>query len=162
MWNGAINDLSDARVIFELECDDRGLVMEVFMSDEFQRVGGNLGGERIDGLWEFDVAELFIIGEKGEYTEFEIDRLGNFLVLRFEKVRVRSDELTDLHLDIETSILADGVLHKLILPAEILPEKIERVNGVAIIDNEQFLSAVKLSGDEPDFHQIEQGFKFEV
>lgn len=152
-WDGSMNHDSEAKVEFNLQKVSEGLSVEVYMSEEFQRAANEKGGKRVDGLWEFDVAELFLKGENGDYFEFEIDCLGNYLILDFGEIRVRRNEFKDIKLEIETEQLKNGVRHRLILPKKILPKSLVALNGCAILNNEEFLSFVELPGDKPDFHQ---------
>lgn len=152
-WNGEENVASNARAVFDVDFTVSGVELSVTMSPEFKRAGSEKGHERVEGLWTFDVAEIFFAGGDGHYTEFEIDRFGNYLLYTFSAPRERESEGHDFHPDIVTEELSNGVCHRLLIPNRFLPADICRMNAFAIIDNDQFLAAHAVPGEEPDFHQ---------
>jgi hypothetical protein len=147
---------------FAFNSVEAGLEIEILMSKDFSRAFDEVGGKWVDGLWEYDVAEVFFLGDNGVYFEFEIDRVGNYLALDFDDVRQRRNEFKDLILKIDTEIQENGVIHKFVLPKAILPENIMAVNCCGILRNEIFLSLVDLSGIKADFHQPDKFLRLEI
>jgi hypothetical protein len=110
-------------------------------------------GTRFDGLWEFDVLEIFFVGENGKYIEIELGTAGHYLVLGFDGVRRRSNDFHDMSFDHSFKREDDGsTISTILIPNEILPTVITRANAF-VIANQEFLSHAPLPGAKPDFHQ---------
>ena len=110
-------------------------------------------GTRFDGLWEFDVSEIFFVGAGEKYTEVELGTAGHFLVLSFDGVRKRVNDFsahTFSHSWQRTE--EGGSISKILIPNECLPDKIERVNGFLIAGG-HFLAYSPVPGEKADFHQ---------
>lgn len=107
-----------------------------------------------DGLWNYEVVELFVANEDGEYLEIEIGPHGNYLALYFSGIRnlVRRD----IALFCQTTICGSqwkGMAHA---NQCFLPLNISRANAYAIHGqgtSRRFLAASPLPGNRPDFHQ---------
>src|SRR3989339_1020323 len=50
-------------------------------------------GTRVEGLWNYDVVEVFLVGPGHQYLEIELGAGGHFLALQFDRVRHGSDPL---------------------------------------------------------------------
>lgn len=107
-----------------------------------------------DELWNYEVVELFVANEKGEYLELEIGPHGHYLALRFSGVR--NLVCSDIDIFCQTTIdnnLWEATAH---VPWAALPSNINRANAFAIHDRKglrRFLAAFPLPGKRPDFHQ---------
>lgn len=111
---------------------------------------------RVDGLWEHEVVEVFLVGPGERYVEIELGPHGHHLALAFQGARrlVRAE--------IPLSYRAKralgrwrGVAHVALAD---LPCPIERANAFAIHgegEQRRYLAAHPLSGDAPDFHRID-------
>lgn len=107
-----------------------------------------------DGLWEFEVVELFIGGSSSSYIEVELGPHGHHLVLQLADVR----QPTTTCLPIAYTASIDGYRWRgsARLPLAWLPEGPHRINATAISGVGQarrYLSLHLLPGDAPDFHQ---------
>lgn len=109
-------------------------------------------GTRIDGLWEFDVAECFLVGEDGHYFELELGPGGHFLALSFAKPRQRSYAHEGLALDVRAERSETGWNAETVVPREILPARLCAVNAFAIAAGRYFAHQ-PVPGTAPDFHQ---------
>ena len=107
-----------------------------------------------DGLWNFEVVELFIVGSSGAYTEIELSPHGHHLVLQLSGPRVVERSL--LPLNYRARVEGDRWTGMAELSRSILPEAPDRVNAFAIHgvgDARRYLAWQKLPGNRPDFHQ---------
>ena len=123
-----------------------------------------VAGSFMEGLWEGDVAELFIADPEGEsYLEFNLAPNGAWWAAKFCAVRERSDVQPDFQNHIHTyhdTGAVDCWVAAISIPLAFLVEHISfRVGSpanVAFILNspdQTFHSATKLRGEIPDFHQ---------
>ena len=105
-------------------------------------------------LWNYEVVELFLVGDNGHYTEVEVGPHGHHLILRLDAPRSIIDKE---HPMIWKSTI-EGSRWKgegFILNA-VLPDRIDRINafGIATINGERkYSSYTPLPGPKPDFHQ---------
>jgi len=117
-----------------------------------------------EGLWEYDVAELFMADpESGAYLEFNLAPNGAWWAAKFTSPRVRSQVQPDFGAAV-TAHFSDGGdgtwFAALAIPTAFLKEHVgfgsgETANVTCIMNSPQqtFHSACKLPGSEPDFHQ---------
>ena len=151
-WNGepCPKDIWADFIVME---DEKGVHIHVTLpEDGFIRVPDAPAYTRIDGLWEYDVAELFFVLDNGRYIEFEIDREGHYLLLEFDEPRKRSNDHVHTALEIDTSTIGGEIHHKITLPKDIFTSKIVKANTFVIAGGE-FLAWNPVPGDQPDFHQ---------
>ena len=81
-------------------------------------------------LWNYDVVELFLVGENGEYTEIEMGRYGHHLILQLDAPR--SIVYKEIPMQYE---VIDGDYRwagRGFVDKKWLPEKIVRANAFAI------------------------------
>ncbi len=108
----------------------------------------------LDGLWEFEVVEVFLVGPDGRYTEAEFGPHGHHLVLRLEAPRAVRDRGHEIVF--ETSRSNRRWEGSATLPCRLLPGEICRIGLFAIHGTgprRRYLSAHRLAGSSPDFHQ---------
>jgi len=108
----------------------------------------------MDGLWEYEVVELFIAGPRG-YLELELGPYGHHLALFFERVRVRSDEHLALA-PFEVERWGGRWRAEVVIPTSWLPEGANRAAAFAIHGERPHrvhLASCSLPGTTPDFHQ---------
>lgn len=121
-------------------------------------------GSFTEGLWEYDVAELFLADPAtGSYIELNLAPNGAWWAAKFNAPRVRAPEQRDFTSIITTyrEIGADGQWCAAIrVPLPFLKSEIRfgaetRANATAILNtpDQTFHSAHKLPGLNPDFHQ---------
>lgn len=108
----------------------------------------------LDGLWQYEVAELFLLGAEGHYLEIELSPHGHYLILHLSGIRKVIGTLQPTHC--ATRITDSRWQGYLTLPLDpsILP--FTHVNAYAIHGRgtkRRYLSAFPVPGGSPDFHQ---------
>ena len=109
-----------------------------------------------DGLWNFEVVELFLVSAAQRYLEIELGPYGHYLALRFDGIRHR----VGLPLD-----LADLQCHRRSgrwsavtdLPWTWLAAPIESVNAFAIHGqgpHRRYLAHAATGGESRNFHRL--------
>ena len=115
------------------------------------------------GLWNHDVAELFLTNSSGRYLEFNLSPNGAWWTCEFTAPRVRAEAEDIAMPDIATfsEMAADGAwLAAMAIPLDILRARVDfgpdtRVNVTMILESpaQRFISACDLGNGAPDFHQ---------
>lgn len=109
-----------------------------------------------DSLWEYEVAELFLVGRNNRYIEMEFGPYGHYLVLLFSGIRQRShNPLPISYKSVITEDRWQGTAH---IPFHFLPEPIVSANAFSIHgtkEKRRYLAAHPTGGNQPDFHRIE-------
>jgi hypothetical protein len=173
-WNGLDLPLSvieqdwygrqlDVPVVFALALDPLGLWF-VAGRQKAARVHPQAGpGEFVPGLWQYDVAELFIgHPDKGRYLEFNLAPNGAWWSAEFTSPRVRANgddvEIPGVKTYSEISS-AGGWRAAAVIPLKELRARLDfgaasRMNVTFIIDSpeQKFLTANPAPAGEPDFH----------
>ena len=110
----------------------------------------------VEGLWEYDVAELFLMFQNGHYLELNLAANGACWAQWFSSYRERSEELV-----VDPSLFqSEGSVHSnhwqatLSLPLQILPELPSKahVSFIVLKPNLQYFSSCA-QDFEPDFHR---------
>ena len=107
-----------------------------------------------EGLWDFEVVEVFIVGASGAYTEIELSPHGHHLVLQLSGPRVVERRM--LPLSYEAKIEGDVWAGKAEVPLTLLPDVPVCINAFSIHGTSlqrRFLAWTPLPGPAPDFHQ---------
>lgn len=115
-------------------------------------------------LWKYDVSELFLANpDTGEYLEFNLTSNGAWWGAKFSSVRVPSARQPDFepHIQSYHDLTGDNYwVAGLKIPIIFLEKEIDfslttTANVTMIRDspNHRYLSASKLPGAQPDFHQ---------
>jgi hypothetical protein len=116
------------------------------------------------GLWDYDVAELFIADPaSGRYFEFNLAPNAAWWSCEFTAARVR-EEATDIVMPEVTTfadLAPDGAwVAAMAIPLDLLRARLDfgarsRLNVSLILGSpaRQFITASALDGCEPDFHQ---------
>ncbi len=109
-----------------------------------------------DGLWTYEVVELFLLGRASHYVEIELGPHRHYLVLQLEGLR----HITRAHLPMAYTTERRGTRwhgHAR-LPLAYLPGGVDRANAYAIHglgDQRQYLAVYPVPGDKPDFHRLD-------
>ncbi len=110
-------------------------------------------GTRVDGLWEFDVVELFLVGPGHEYIELELGAGGHWLFLGFDRIHHRSQEFDRFEPLVQFERTDEKMWRsRIVLPWDVLPENIRAMNAFAILAGNH-LALSPVPGEKPDFHQ---------
>jgi len=148
-------------------CPDGHLFAEVFLSQtkegihlrveapmlHDQKVPDVPMGSRVEGLWEFDVVELFLVGPGHQYLEIELGAGGHFLALGFDSIRHRSDAYESFAPVLRFEKTGEKLWRSsLTIPWKMIPENLRALNAFAIMAG-QFLAYSPVPGEQPDYHQ---------
>ncbi|MBI4435480.1 hypothetical protein HY630_02315 [Candidatus Uhrbacteria bacterium] len=148
-------------------CPDDRLFAEVFLSQtkagihvrveapmlHDQKVPDAPMGSRVEGLWEFDVVELFLVGPGHTYLEVELGAGGHFLALGFDSIRHRSDAYESFTPVLRFEKTGEKFWKSsLTIPWKMIPENLRALNAFAIMAG-QFLAYSPVPGEQPDYHQ---------
>jgi len=118
-----------------------------------QRVPDAPMGSRVEGLWEYDVVELFLVGPGHCYLEIELGAGGHFLVIGFDSIRHRSHAYETFEPIVRFEKTGEKVWRsQIVIPWKIIPENLRALNAFAIMAG-QFLAYAPVPGTEPDYHQ---------
>jgi len=118
----------------------------------------------MDGLWDYEVVEVFFLGPNEKYLEIELSPRGYYLLYFLEGVRNVTDDT--LRLDIFNATIQGGTGRwsgAAVIPVDFLPEKIDKFNAYAIHNytegDEEFRRYMSLfpdpNGAKPDFHKLD-------
>ncbi len=137
-----------------LRWDETDLVVEVDAPMHGDPPPNDPAG-RLDGLWEYEVVELFLLGRDDRYLEIELGPHGHYLVLRLAGERVVEDDTAQIafrvaHHDGRWTGVAQ-------LPRSLVPPGVERANAYAIHGRDEgrrYLAWTPVGGPEPDFHRL--------
>jgi hypothetical protein len=109
-----------------------------------------------EGLWSYEVVEVFLLGREQRYLEIEMGPLGHHLVLQLRGVR--RIERSGLALDYRAEV-RDGRWRGVArLPAGWLPPDVDRANAYAIHGQgrtRRYLAWRPVPGSAPDFHRLD-------
>ncbi len=121
-------------------------------------------GQFTPELWKYDVAELFLADPStGEYLEFNLTSNGAWWGSKFASIRKPSAHQPDFTTHIRSHQDLAGIHHHVVglqIPLNFLKKEIDfgldtAANITVICDSpsQSYLSASKLPGAQPDFHQ---------
>lgn len=119
-------------------------------------------GEFREGLWQHDVAELFIASAaRDAYLEFNLSPLGAWWFSAFRGPRLRDPAIRPPRVRTHAECLADGGWRAALgipldfLEATVGPPDTAAMNVTMILESpgQRFLSATALGAGEPDFHR---------
>jgi len=124
--------------------------------------GGSLcssvAGEFVEGLWEEDVAELFIKSPSGEYQEINVAPSGAWWAMTLDEYRVRrvSPIRPELRF-ISTTVAKEHwsvvvAFSRSSMEVAISPQALLHVSGMWYREEPCFLSSRPPSGLDPDYH----------
>lgn len=151
-WDGqALPAPAAARVSFRLSA--QGLEVEVNAPFYDDPAPAAPAGE-LDGLWNYEVVELFMLGPGGHYLEIELGPHGHYLILLLSGIRQVKKRLQPGHCT--TTIKGGRWQGNLVLPGDDLPLPFSHANAYAIHGQDsdrRYLAAVPVPGERPDFHQ---------
>jgi hypothetical protein len=152
LWNGE-QALASERGELTFSLTPSGLRVEITAGFHNDPVPPCTPG-RTDGLWEYEVVELFLANEADSYLELEFGPHGHYLALRFSGIRQLMQR--EIAVSYQTEISGGAWRGRAVVPASYLPPGVSRVNAYAIHGQGQerrYLAAHAVPGARPDFHQ---------
>ena len=105
-------------------------------------------------LWEYEVVEVFLVGEDGQYLEAEFSPHGHHLLLWLSGPR----EIVRKHLPVDFRVthLQNHWKGQAYIDIDLIPHPIHRCNFFAIHgigEKRRYLCHTPLNTPQPDFHQ---------
>jgi hypothetical protein len=153
-WDGeAIEGAEEVRLTLELDADT--LRVEVDAPWHGDPAPPAPAGPTM-GLWEYEVVELFLLGDDERYLELEFGPHGHHLVLQLHGVR-RVVE-SGMRMPYAATRSGDRWRGTATLPASWVPDGVRAANAYAIHGSgseRRFLAAFPAPGEAPDFHRLE-------
>lgn len=152
LWDGTPLDKSD-EIHIELHLLEDGISIQID-APYYGDPAPECSSSSTWGLWEYEVFEVFFVGEDGQYLEAEFGPHGHHLLLWLNAPR--TIEKKHLPVNYSSTIQQDrwcGVAH---LSHSILPSKIQRWNLFSIHGTgiqRQYQCMHPLDTPKPDFHQ---------
>lgn len=107
---------------------------------------------RVEGLWQYDVVEVFFLDEGEQYLEVELGLGGHFLVLGFDGIRNRVTGFETEPFLVQHEQKDGWYTTRLLLPETVFPQHLQAINAFAILGG-QYFAYHPLPGGKPDFHQ---------
>ena len=121
----------------------------------------------MDQLWNYEVVEVFLLGEDNHYLEIELGPKGHYLLLQLHGYRNVSKE--GLILNHYSHHIEHNQWHGVaVIPSDYLPNKLIKFNAYAIHGSgthRQYLSLFPTpfgKYKEPDFHRLEYFGDFQL
>jgi hypothetical protein len=118
-------------------------------------------GAFVEGLWERDVAEFFLMDADGRYQEFNLSPTGAWWSCDFTAYRSRGMGIPEQgEVFIETKIEPDAWQVVFSVPLQQLLIPLEGVVGIHVsaisrTPHTRYLSSSPVEGAKPDFHRRE-------
>ncbi len=117
---------------------------------------------RLDGLWEYEVVELVLLGEQERYLELEFGPHGHWLALAFQHERRPDPDsasvgVSEIEIPFKISISEQRWQGRASIPADWLPPGLHAANAFRIEgrpDERRYFAAHGAPGPQPDFHQL--------
>lgn len=154
LWNG--QDCQDDRLFVEVTMARKKEGLDIAVVSPMlheQKIPEAPIGTRVDGLWDYDVVELFIVGPGHRYVELELGAGGHWLLLEFDRIRHRNREYKEFDPLLKYEHTAEKMWKsQLVLPWNLITENVRAMNVFGILAG-QFLALSPVPGSEPDFHQ---------
>lgn len=155
-WDGGpLHQEEWARVALSIDAARGTLGLSIESADYGDPAPASAPGS-LPGLWEYEVVELFLLGEDERYLELEFGPHGHFLALSFQGQRRRVGP--DGALRYRAERFARHWAGKAMIPLALLPAGIRAFNLYAIHGQgaaRRFLAAHPMPGPAPDFHRLE-------
>jgi hypothetical protein len=153
-WNG-LPAGRDEQIALEVEVAAEFVQLRVDAPWHGDELPASPGGP-CDGLWEYEVVELFLLGAGDRHLELELGPGGHYLALELKgrRRRVRSR----VPLEVRSEQRAQRWRAEARLPRRELPAGLYAWNAYAMHGAgaaRRYLALQQVPGDRPDFHQLE-------
>ena len=153
-WDGVAVDAAErVRVVFERDADSCRVAVDApFHGDAMPSPSPG----PVDGLWNFEVVELFLLGDDDRYLEIELGPWGHYLVLSLEGPRHVVQSGVAIAYEVQRE---DRRWHgRARVPAHWIPKPIGAGNAYSIHgvgDARCYRALHPVPGAEPDFHRLD-------
>lgn len=155
-WDGKSLDSGEfARIGFRVDAET-SLVELTVEATFYGDPAPNEPPGSLEGLWDFEVVELFLIGDAERYLEIELGPHGHFLGLLLAGRR----NVVESHIpiDFEVDRRTRGWSGTARFSSDWLPSPLRAANAYAIHGigaGRRYLATHPVPGDAPDFHRLE-------
>jgi hypothetical protein len=139
----------------EVGVDDEGLHLEVSAPYHGDPAPDAPAGA-LDGLWDYEVVELFVLGPDAVYTEIEVGPHGHHLVLTLKGARQWTGRCLPLTWAVHRT--EERWTGKATLARDLLPDPPWVVNAYAIHgtgEQRRYLAMTPVPRPQPDYQRIE-------
>lgn len=159
-WNGT--PIGHAPVTFQISAQDSSFV-RIHVSGPFFDDPGSPPcqvGSACDGLWDYEVAEVFFLGKKEKYLEIELSPHGQHLLLLLNGVRKKFMDKVPIKYSAIIDRANNSWTGTAKIPIDYFPPDVSKINAYAIHGsgvNRRYESLYPASSDvsNPDFHRLE-------
>jgi len=159
-WNGA--PINHAPITFYISAQDSRAV-RISVSGPFFNDPDPppcAAGTACDGLWDYEVAEVFFLGKKEKYLEIELSPHGQHLLLLLNGVRKKFMDKLPIKYTATIDRANNTWTGTAIIPIDYFPPDVSKINAYAIHGsgvNRRYESLYPASSDvsNPDFHRLE-------
>lgn len=159
-WNGA--PIDHAPIVFQIRAQD-SLNVLVSVSGPFFNDPGPppcAAGSACDGLWNYEVAEVFFLGKNEKYLEVELSPHGQHLLLLLNGVGKPFLDKMPIEYTAQIDRTKNTWNGIATIPMDYLPPHVGRINAYAIHGsglNRRYESLYPASANvsNPDFHRLE-------
>jgi hypothetical protein len=152
-WDGEAIEEHEKVHVELYPLDDGGL--EIELSAPFHRDPEPPGDQGpFWGLWDYEVVEVFLVGENGRYLEAEFGPHGHHLLLKLDGPRDIVER--ELPLTYHAAISGERWKGRARISRAYIPESVVRLNLYSIhgpAEDRRYLAWSPVPGTEPDFHQ---------
>ena len=117
----------------------------------------------IEGLWNTDVAELFLVSPSGNYQEFNFSFSGDWWSQGFSSYRLPDDKFTPPNLkaisvaEFEVAKRVEAIipLAELYVKIETIDDLLPQISAIVGQKPRRYFSSTPHSSPAPDFHKLE-------
>lgn len=159
-WNGA--PINHAPITFEISAQDSRAVRISASGPFFDDPGPPpcAAGSACDGLWDYEVAEVFFLGKNEKYLEIELSPHGQHLLLLLNGVRKPFLDKMPINYTAKIDRANNTWTGTAKIPIDYFPPDVEKINAYAIHGsgvNRRYESLYPASASvsNPDFHRLE-------
>lgn len=160
--NLAIRYHWDGRALAEAECvslalrSDARALHVVIDSPYYADPAPSAPPGSLEGLWDFEVVELFLLGDGERYLELEFGPHGHSLALEFDGARKRIR--SGLEVQYQATVVGSRWRGVAGIALDLVPPGLRACNAYAIHGTDatrRYLACYALDGVIPDFHRLD-------
>ncbi|XP_022792991.1 uncharacterized protein LOC111332003 isoform X2 [Stylophora pistillata] len=159
-WNGS--KINHSPITFQISAQDSRTVRISVSGPFFNEPNPPPcnAGAACDGLWDFEVAEVFFLGEREKYLEIELSPHGQHLLLLLNGVRKKFLDKLPINYTATIDRAKNTWNGTADIPIDYFPPGVRKINAYAIHgsgNQRKYESLYPASADviNPDFHRLE-------
>jgi len=168
-WNG--KQINHAPIKFQISAQDSRVVLISVSGPFFDDPGPPpcAVGSACDGLWDYEVAEVFFLGKKEKYLEIELSPHGQHLLLMLNGIRKPFKDKLPIEYTATIDRASGSWTGTAKIPIDYFPPGVHKINayaihGSGITRRHESLYPAPANAKNPDFHRLElfKPFDFEA